>query len=74
MERWRSSRSGSRHPTNAFLDQPVAPELNILFLQGEQIVFADVLNEEIEVGSPVRFEYKPPFTLPDYDRILVRTM
>lgn len=43
-------------------------------MQGKQVVFADVLNEEIEVGSPVRFEYRLPFVLPEFDRIIVRTM
>ncbi|WP_289763733.1 hypothetical protein [Faecalibaculum rodentium] len=63
-----------RLPTDAFVDQPLAPQFNILFMQGEQVVFADVLNEEIEVGSPVRFEYRLPFVLPEFDRIIVRTM
>ena len=63
-----------RLPTDAFVEQPLAPEFNILFMQGEQVVFADVLNEEIEVGSPVRFEYRLPFVLPEFDRIIVRTM
>lgn len=63
-----------RLPTDAFVEQPLAPQFNILFMQGEQVVFADVLNEEIEVGSPVRFEYRLPFVLPEFDRIIVRTM
>lgn len=63
-----------RLPTDAFVEQPLAPQFNILFMQGEQVVFADVLNEEIEVGSPVRFEYRLPFVLPVFDRIIVRTM
>lgn len=63
-----------RLPTDAFVEQPLAPHFNILFMQGEQVVFADVLNEEIEVSSPVRFEYRLPFVLPEFDRIIVRTM
>ena len=63
-----------RLPTDAFVEQPLAPQFNILFMQGKQVVFADVLNEEIEVGSPVRFEYRLPFVLPEFDRIIVRTM
>ena len=61
-------------PTDAFVEQPLAPQFNILFMQGKQVVFADVLNEEIEVGSQVRFEYRLPFVLPEFDRIIVRTM
>ena len=63
-----------RLPTDAFVEQPLAPQFNILFMQGKQVVFADVLNEEIEVGSPVRFEYRLPFMLPEFDRIIVRTV
>lgn len=51
------------------------PVLNLLFYQGDTVVFADVIDEEqIKIASPVTFTYEPPFALPDFDRIEVRTL
>lgn len=64
-----------RLPTNAILPDAQQPVLNLLFYQGDTVVFADVIDQEqIKVASPVTFTWEPPFALPDFDRIEVRTL
>lgn len=61
-------------PTDAMLENPSYRVMNILFLQGDTVVFADTLTDEVELGSPMTFTYEAPFNLPAFDRIEVRTV
>ncbi len=61
-------------PTDAMLENPSYRVMNILFLQGDTVVFADTLTDEVELGSPMTFTYEAPFNLPDFDRIEVQTV
>ncbi|WP_276815065.1 hypothetical protein [Faecalibaculum rodentium] len=61
-------------PTDAMLENPSYRVMNILFFEGDTVVFADTLTDEVELGSPMTFTYEVPFNLPAFDRIEVRTV
>ena len=46
---------------------------NLLFFQGEQLVFADSI-DDVKLGSPMTFVYETPFALPPFDRIEARAL
>lgn len=57
-------------PTDAIVSYRT---FNLLFYQGEQVVFADTL-DQVKLGSPMTFVYEMPFELPPFDRIQARAL
>ena len=58
-------------PTDAIVNYRA---FNLLFINGDQIVFADTISEEVRIGSPLTFTYEAPFDLPAFDRIEARLL